>query len=67
MILRRSSHQAPSVLVISRDERTVAETSLVNDLHSLMANEHLTSAELRILARLIDNMRVMINEQENLN
>jgi hypothetical protein len=43
--------------------RTQAETSLLNDLHSLTAKGHLDSSELRIFARAIAGIGVVINER----
>jgi hypothetical protein len=47
--------------------RTLAETSLVSDIHSLTKNDHLSAAELRLLERIVGHIKSVINEREHLN
>jgi hypothetical protein len=45
--------------------RTSAETSLVNDIHSLVRNDHLNAAELRSLERIVDHIKAVVTERSN--
>jgi hypothetical protein len=47
--------------------RTSAETSLVNDICSIIKNDHLHAAELRVLERIVAHIKAVINERANSN
>jgi hypothetical protein len=56
---------ALSELFSDDEERTEAETSLINDLSSLRQN--LTAAQLEVLARAIRGIKKLLEERENSN
>ena len=47
--------------------RTLAEASLVSDIHSLTKNDHLSAAELRLLERILGHIKSIIDERSHLN
>jgi hypothetical protein len=47
--------------------RTSAERSLVHGIQSLTRNDHMSAAELRILERLVGDIKAIITERSNSN
>jgi hypothetical protein len=47
--------------------RTSAETSLLNEIHSLTKNDHLNAAELWTLERIVGRIKAVITERKNSN
>ena len=63
----RAIDRALSDLFPEDHSRTSAETSLVNDIHSLTKNDHLNAVELRVLERIVGHIKAVINERSHLN
>jgi hypothetical protein len=61
----RVVEKALSELFSDGEERTQAETSLINDLSSLRLD--LTAAKLEVLARAIRGIKKLLEERENSN
>jgi hypothetical protein len=63
----RAIDRALSDLLPEDHSRTSAETSLVNDIHSLTKNDHLNAAELRVLERIVGHIKTVVNQRANSN
>jgi hypothetical protein len=63
----RAIDRALSDLFPEDHSRTSAETSLLNDIHSLTKNDHLNAVELRVLERIVGDIKAVVNERANSN
>ena len=61
---RSAVEKALAKLFPDEANRTSAETSLINDVHSLTAKNNLDASELRVLARVIAGIKTIIDARE---
>jgi hypothetical protein len=63
----RAVDRALSDLLPDDHSRTLAETSLLMEIHSLTKNDHLNVVELRTLERIVGRINAVITERKNSN